>query len=258
MNLADPGVRAAFFAVHSGLPREGPGDRESTARALALAGELPTEPRVLDIACGPGAQTSDLAELLPGAEIVALDLHEPFLLEARRRLTAEDRHDRVRLVRADMAAMPFRDGSFDLVWCEGAAYVMGVLAALRSWKRLLAPGGRLAPTEAVWLTDDPPERVRACWSDYPAMTDVAGCRAQALEAGYRVLGDFVLPEEAWWADYYGPMEARLRDLEPSLRPSPAGRAVRAECLEEIAVFREFHRCYGYAFFVLAPLTEGRE
>jgi hypothetical protein len=48
------------------------------------------------------------------------------------------------------------------------------------------------------------------------------------------------------------MQARLRDLEPSLRLSPAGWAVLAECLEEIAVYREFHRCYGYAFLVLAP------
>ena len=69
MEREDP-VRAAFFALHRGLPREAPGSRESTARALALARPLPAAPRVLDIGCGPGMQTIDLAELLPEANVV--------------------------------------------------------------------------------------------------------------------------------------------------------------------------------------------
>src|SRR5262249_55966709 len=150
----DPKARAAFWDVHSGLPREGPGNRASTARALGLAAPIPESPHVLDIACGPGAQTLDLADLLPGATICAVDIHEPFVEETNRRAAARGVANGVRAMRADMRSLEFSPASFDLIWCEGAAYIMGVGKALRSWRPLLKPGGRLALSEAVWLQSD--------------------------------------------------------------------------------------------------------
>ena len=50
----------AFWAIHSDLPREGPGDNASTARALGAMTELPAAPAIFDIACGPGMQTMEL------------------------------------------------------------------------------------------------------------------------------------------------------------------------------------------------------
>lgn len=73
-----------FWEVHSGLPREGPGDNESTGRAFALMTELPVAPSILDVACGPGMQTIQLAQLCSG-NIVAVDTHQPFLDELDRR-----------------------------------------------------------------------------------------------------------------------------------------------------------------------------
>src|SRR6185312_16995079 len=154
MDFNDPQASRVFFDVHHGLPREGPGNRDCTARALALARPLPESARVLDIACGPGMQTMDLAALLPTASIVALDCHPPFLAEVQRRAVAGGAADRIATVLGDMAALPFPASSFDLIWCEGAAYVMGLAQALRAWRPLLRRGGRLALTEAVWLRPD--------------------------------------------------------------------------------------------------------
>ena len=151
MDPNDSRQRAVFFEAHAGLPREGPGDRPSTARALDLARPLPAAPQVLDIACGPGAQTIDLAELLPQATITAVDLHEPFVAETNRRAASACVAGRVRAMVGDMTALAFPPASFDLLWCEGAAYIMGVGAALRAWRPLLRPGGRAALSEAVWL-----------------------------------------------------------------------------------------------------------
>ena len=250
MDLDDPRTREVFFAIHSMLPREGPGNRASTARALSLAGPLPARPRVLDIACGPGAQTMDIAGLLPDARIVALDLHCPFLGELRRRAAAGAVADRVAAVRGDMAALPFAAASFDLLWCEGAAYIMGAEAALRSWRPLLALGGRLALSEAVWLAADPPEKVRRCWDEYPAMRDAEGCRALVRGCGWRLLGDFVLPAEAWW-EYYAPLEPRLDRLERKYAGDALAEAVLREQREEIALYRDHGDCYGYMFLVMA-------
>lgn len=247
----DDSARAAFFALHHGLPREGPGSRESTARALALAQPLPAMPRVLDIGCGPGMQTMDLAALLPAASIVAVDLHPAFVEETRRRAEERGVAPRVEVREADMTALPLDDASFDLVWCEGAAYVMGLPAALAAWRRLLRPGGRLALTEAVWLTGDPPEVVRRFWqAGYPAMTNVSGCRAIIEQAGYELRGDFVLPISAWWDEYYRPLQARMEALAAARGGDPVVARVLDEHREEIAMHERHGDCYGYAFFVM--------
>jgi len=245
-------VRRVFFDVHHGLPREGPGNHACTARALALAGALPERASILDVACGPGMQTMDLAALLPDARIVALDSHAPFLAEVQRRAVAGGAAGRVTTVLGDMAALPFPAASFDLVWCEGGAYILGLAKALEAWRPLLRPGGRLALTEAVWLRADAPEAVRRCWSaDYPDMGDAESCRRIVRACGYALLGDFVLPESAWWEHYYAPMQERLAQLAPRYAGDAVAEAVLGACREEIETYREFSAYYGYLFLVMS-------
>jgi SAM-dependent methyltransferase len=251
MDFGDPEVRRVFFDLHQGLPRQGPGNRACTARALAMAGPLPMAARVLDIACGPGMQTVDLAELLPQATITALDNHAPFLAEAAQRAAARGVAGRVATVLGDMAMLPFPPGSFDLLWCEGAAYIIGLARALGSWRPLLAPNGRIALSEPVWLRVDPPAAVRRCFAEYPAMGDAAACRRVVRDCGYRVLGDFMLPEAAWWEHYYTPLEERLKRLAPRWAGDPVAQEVLRESREEIGMYRAYSAYYGYIFLVMA-------
>ena len=251
MDFSDPRQRAAFFAIHSDLPREGPGNRASTLRALAIAQPLPVRPRVLDIACGPGAQTLDLAAALPDASIVAVDFHAPYLEQLRRRADEAGCADRIETAQGDMRALNFEPGAFDLIWCEGAAYIMGVPAALMAWRPLLREGGRIALTEAVWLRDDPPDEVRANWAEYPAMGAVPAVRARFEAAGYALLGDFVLPPEAWW-EYYRPIEARLAMLAGRLDEDPVAAGIMAEGHAEVDCYRRRPDYFGYAFFIAGP------
>jgi 2-polyprenyl-3-methyl-5-hydroxy-6-metoxy-1,4-benzoquinol methylase len=72
-----------FWEIHSGLPREGPGDNESTRKAYRMLKGLPENPRILDIGCGPGMQTIELAKLSSG-RIDALDSHQPFLEQLKK------------------------------------------------------------------------------------------------------------------------------------------------------------------------------
>jgi SAM-dependent methyltransferase len=251
MNFDDPNQRRVFFEIHSGLPREGPGNRDSTQRALALAGDLPPRPRVLDIACGPGMQTLDLAQLLPTATITAIDGHAPFLIELRRRAAEHGYAQRITTQLADLRALPFAPATFDLIWCEGAAYIMGFERALNAWKPLLERTGRMATTEPVWLRADAPARVRDQWTSYPAMTDVPACREAVARAGLKLLGDFVLPEAAWWDHYYGPMQARLTELADAYRNDATAQAVLDDCAAEIACFRDYSSFYGYVFLIMS-------
>jgi len=249
MDFSDPGQRGVFFDVHSHLPREGPGDKPSTLKALALVKPLPDRPKILDIACGPGMQTLHLAELLPDANILGIDLHQPMTIEANRRIKAAGYESRVKVEVGDMTRIKYPDCSFDLIWCEGAAYNMGIEQALVEWKRLLKPGGKIALTEAVWLKTDPPGALVDFWRAYPDMSDIENRREIFRSCGYSLLGDFVLPENAWWDDYYGPMQSRLELLADKYMGNANATPVLDYCQLEIDLFARYADYYGYAFLI---------
>jgi SAM-dependent methyltransferase len=68
----------------------------------------------LDVGSGTGAVPLLLSEAAPGLRIVSLDLSEP-MLELARRKAMQAGASAVSFVRADARALPFADGSFDLV-----------------------------------------------------------------------------------------------------------------------------------------------
>lgn len=252
MDLADPHTFELFLEVYGTLPRGGPGGDAHTLRALELV-PGPTPQVVLDVGCGPGAHTVTLARALPQAQILAVDLLAEMVQETNRRLVDAGLTDRAQAVTGDMADLLVQPGSQDLIWCEGAIYFMGVAEALRTWRPLLAPGGTVAFTEPVWLTDAPPQELRTWWqSEYPAITDERGIRAQVDQAGFRAVDTFTLPPSAWWDEYYEPMRARIMALKARLPDDPAAVAVARTARVEIDIFQRFSEHYSYAFFIVQP------
>jgi ubiquinone/menaquinone biosynthesis C-methylase UbiE len=103
--------------------------------------------RVLELAAGTGRVTRQLlAVLAPDGELIATDLNQPMIDEAKRR-TPDD--PRLRWQVADAMALPVPDHSIDAVVCGfGLMFVPDKAQALREIKRVLAPGGILLAT--VW------------------------------------------------------------------------------------------------------------
>jgi ubiquinone/menaquinone biosynthesis C-methylase UbiE len=96
--------------------------------------------RVLETACGTGVVTRAMVEALAStAGIVATDLNQPMLDHA----AAHTDDARITWQRADALALPFPDGSFDVVVCQfGAMFFPDKAAAYREARRVLRPGGR--------------------------------------------------------------------------------------------------------------------
>jgi len=249
----DRNLIEVFFEVQRGLPRQGPGSNDSTLKAFALCSGLPENPTVLDIGSGPGMQTIALAQACSG-RIIAVDTCDEYLDELRQRARQANVADRVEVANADMASLELPKNSSDLIWCEAAAYIIGVAVALETWRPLLRKRGYLAFSELVWLDENPPTSVSEFWREhYPAMTSIQAVRRKIREAGYELVGDFTLPDSDWWSDYYEPLEAKLPSLRQKYMGDEEALNVIAMTESEIEMRRRFGQSYGYEFFVARKL-----
>jgi ubiquinone/menaquinone biosynthesis C-methylase UbiE len=112
-------------------------------RALAvLRDHVVVDARVLDVGCGPGVELRHAAKLVPGGEVVGIDLAGEMLRVAARE--AERRSiSNVAFVQADVCALPAElDGAFDVAYaCFSHHHFPDPAAACREVLRTLAPGG---------------------------------------------------------------------------------------------------------------------
>ncbi|MDG4866229.1 class I SAM-dependent methyltransferase, partial [Streptomyces sp. T-3] len=201
--------------------------------------------------CGPGRAALLLAAEA-GAEVTAVDLHEPFLAELDAAAEARGLAGSITTLKADMAELDFPDGSFDLVWAESSAYSIGYDKALRLWRRLLAPGGALVVTECEWTTAEPSPQARAFWERHYALRTTEANTRAATAAGYHVLGVHPQPESDW-AEYYGPLQERADAADPA---APGMTEALAATREEIRMRDEHAGEYGYTGRVLRPAGDG--
>lgn len=128
--------RPVGFYVASGITTGA--EQRRAADALRLSGAH----RLLDVACGPGNFTGQLAQRLPeGGLAVGFDVSEPMLTRA----VLDNSGPRTSYVRGDARTLPFRDETFDAVCCFGALYLVPEpLRVVGEMMRVLRPGGRVA------------------------------------------------------------------------------------------------------------------
>jgi SAM-dependent methyltransferase len=239
-----------FFEMFTGLPRQGPGDPASTVRAWSMLPGVSPHTRVLDLGCGTGMQTRVLAQQSP-ARIVAIDHHAPYVDELMRQARADGLSDRIEGRVGDMRALDFADDSFDVIWCEGAIYVVGFEQGLRMWRRLLARGGHLVVSEACWTRSDPPRACADFWAaEYPAIRDVPAFLRAIDDNGYDTVAHFTLPSSSWWDDYYRPLEQNVAVFRDRHRGDRDAETLAGSVQREIDLWRAYADYYSYEFFVM--------
>jgi len=239
-----------FCELFEALPRCGPGENEATRRAFSALDSLPEQPFILDIGCGPGVQTIALAKVSNG-QIVALDNHQPFLDKLMKKAREGGLADRIIPKNISMLDMDFDEHTFDIIWSEGALYLMGFQKGLRRCRPLLKDHGYLAVTEVVYLVPDPPAPVIAYWQkEYPDIKDVRTRIRLIYDEGYRLLSHFTLSESAWLDSFYLPMEKELSRLEEKYEGNKTALGVFENLLSEIAFYKEYSDYFGYEFFVM--------
>jgi SAM-dependent methyltransferase len=99
--------------------------------------------RVLDVGCGPGALTTELAARVGAAAVTAIDPSEQFVLATRGRVPGAT------VERASAENMPFPDGRFDAALAQLVVHFMtDPEAGLREMGRVTRPDGAVAA--CVW------------------------------------------------------------------------------------------------------------
>jgi serine/threonine-protein kinase HipA len=238
----------ALIELHRGLERQGPGDPAFSEHILTTLPELPPNPRIVDLGCGAGAGALILARW-SGTTITAVDFARPFLDDLESRARAQGLDHLIKTVEADIGNLNWPPGSIDLLWSEGAAYNLTFEGALKTWRPLMAPNGIAVISEITWFTSDIPVPVLEFWQEaYPQIASESQNTALARTAGFDVLGVHRLPNQAWWTYYYDPLIERMETLRPSA--DPLVQRVIKETDAEIAFFKKYGDCYGYAFYLL--------
>ena len=182
-----------------------------TRRAFRLLPKL-NEPRILDLGCGSGVVTIELARLSRG-EVIGIDVAQSVLDELNRKTEREDPSNRVKTKKCSMVQLDFPDESFEVIWAEGSMYAIDFEKGLEEWRRLLKPNGFLVIHDRIRTMADKLEKIH--------------------NLGYRLTNHFLLPEDAWWTEYYRPLEDRIKGLYKRHGNNPEALGILKEVQSEI-------------------------
>ena len=239
-----------FYEVFSNLPRQGPGDVCISLEALKSIPFSNSEIRMTDIGCGTGFQTLYLAQHIKGS-ILAIDNHQPYLDELQQKAEAVGLDSVIKVQLGDMDALDLPTEYFDLLWSEGAIYIMGMENGLQNWRKFIKPQGYIVFSDVCWLKPNPPAELADFWnSEVPDMMDVRQIRELIKENNYTLTNEFLLPESSWVNNYYYPLSLNVARLRIKYQHEPDKLDVIESIQHEIDIFHKYSGYYSYKFFVV--------
>ncbi|UCG00753.1 MAG: class I SAM-dependent methyltransferase [Candidatus Heimdallarchaeota archaeon] len=170
-----------------------------TRKAFYMLPEL-SNPRILDIGCGSGEPTIELAALCKG-EIIGIDIDQSGLNKLNSKIKAKGLTNRVKAMKCSLFDIDFPNESFDILWAEGVITTIGFERGLKEWRRLIKPKGFLVVHDDIRDMDS-------------KLSAIPSCK-------YKLLNHFLLPGDTWWKDYYEPLEVRVNEIALEYKNNPA-------------------------------------
>jgi ubiquinone/menaquinone biosynthesis C-methylase UbiE len=228
--------------------------RTAENSAAYLLPSLEAGQALLDVGCGPGTITVDLARLVAPGEVIGID-REPGVLAQARARAADQRATAVTFQTGDVYALDFPDGHFDVVHAHQVLqHLTDPVAALREMRRVARPGGIVAVRESdyatfTWAPED--ERLTRWLELYHRLTRRNGAQADAgrhllgwaQEAGFTDISvgasawTFADPESRrWWGGLWADRILQSAFAEQVI---DYGLAERAELEEYAAAWRHW-------------------
>lgn len=146
--MAAPLEKATYAHGHHASVVSSHARRTAQDSAAFLLPHLQSHYTILDIGCGPGTITADLAELVPQGKVTGVDCAEVVLENARAHVQERAINNCVFEV-VDANGLPYADASFDVVFCHQVLqHVNDPVGILKEMLRVAKPGGIVAAREA--------------------------------------------------------------------------------------------------------------
>ena len=190
------------------------------------------KPRILDIGCGSGVPTMELAKLSDG-EVIGIDIDQELLDILSKKIEQEGLTNRVKAIKCSLINIKFPDDSFDIIWAEGSLTSLGVEKSLRGWNSILKPKGFMVIHDEIKHFFKKRDKVASC--------------------GYKLIEHFSLPEEAWWEEYYSPLEIRVKELYKKYSNDPAALEVLNIHQTEIDIVKASPKSFQSVFCIIQKL-----
>jgi hypothetical protein len=153
-----------------------------------------------------------------------------------------------------MFELPFAKNSFDLIWSEGAIYIIGFENGLRSWKPLIKKGGYLVVSELTWTKKGAPDEIiKYMQNEYPAMKNVLQNKDIIRRAGYIEIANIKLPASGW-KNYYKPLQKCLYIVRNRYSNNSQAGQLLDTIQQEIDMYAKYNDFYSYVFYVMTKPT----
>jgi len=204
-----------------------------TRKAFQLLPNL-DKPDILDIGCGSGIPTLELAALSNG-QITALDNDQSQLDILAEKLKELGLDNRIIILNKSMTEMAFPARSFDIIWAEGSICVIGFENMLKRCRDFIKPGGFMV------IHDDK--------SGLQKKLKLISSR------GYKLIEYFILSNDVWWTEYYEPLERKIQAaIDKNLGNAKILAAFKKD-LREIEMCKKNASGFSSVFFIIQKASD---
>ncbi|RPJ63326.1 MAG: class I SAM-dependent methyltransferase, partial [Dehalococcoidia bacterium] len=161
-----------------------------TCRAFNVLPKI-KNPQILDIGCGSGVPTIELARLSKG-QVTGVDIDQMLINRLLQKTQNLGMSNRIKVINRSILNLDLVEESFDIIWAEGSIAVPGFERGISYWRRFLKPGGFLV------VHDD--------------LGNLEEKLGQIPANGYVFISHFVMDENTWWQEYYSLLEIKLNEM----------------------------------------------
>jgi cyclopropane fatty-acyl-phospholipid synthase-like methyltransferase len=183
------------------------------------------------VGCGRGVTTIKLAEWTNG-NIIGIDIDNTSLDAFRKKIKARGLGHRLKAINSSFIGNPFEVNSFDMIWAEGVFHIIGYDKCLKESYGLLIQNGFLVIVDTLIMLEKHQELFR--------------------KRGFKVYDQINWAENAWWTEYYGPLEAKLKELRQTpVDPSLYLHLTRHE--QEVSMVKHNPKAFDCAHLILQKI-----
>jgi ubiquinone/menaquinone biosynthesis C-methylase UbiE len=190
------------------------------------------KPYILDIGCGTGQPSLELAKLSNG-NIVGIDIDQEALEKFKVKIDKKNFSNRIEIMNKSLYNTSFPDENFDILWEEGVLHLLDIHKSLKECFRILKYDGYLVSFETIkWMHDS-----LAIFPKY----------------GFQLIDQFLLPEKYWWTAYYAPLENKIKELHQKYHGSKELEKLKRH-EREIAMVKKNPKEFDCGFYIMQKVS----